>query len=702
VSTHRIHLFSEFTLDLARGCVTRCGEPVHLRPQSYEVLKYLVENKGCLVSKDKLIEEVWRGRAVTDGSLVKCIEEVREALGTDARQYLRNVRGRGYIFDVGLDERAHDTGMPARSEQVDLLRVIVEDEEETNGKEFITEATAPSVAVGRTGFRSRTKTNKTALAGASLLIITATAIVGYRLFLNRLTTSASITSIAVLPFQDESGNPDIEYLSDGVMESLINSLSRLPRLSVKSRLSVFRYKAKEIDPQKIASELSVQALVNGRVLQRGDNLTLYLSLVDGRTGNQIWGEQYDRKSANLLALQREIARDITENLRLRLTTAEEQRLIAQGTENSEAYKEYLRGLYYWNRGSPKSVQYFQQAIDLDPNYSLGYAGLAHAYALTAAVGMLPPNENWPKAEAALTRALALDDRRAETYNVLAGIQLYYQRDWPAAERSFRHGIELNPNSAPVHHHYGQCLYLFGRNDEAIAEFERAIELEPFSIVYNVNLGRLYFFLRQYDLAIEQFRKTTELEPNSGDAHDWLGKVYQKKGLTGEAITEWSRALILEEQSDQAATLERDYASSGFEAAIRGLGQHQLDKLNDRVKRGEYVPAIAYVDAYVRLADKVNAFAWLGKALEERNRFAFELRISPFYDSLRSDARFDELLRRAGLPSGIHSARKLAFKKGGLLPRQCVAVTPDGGFSDATVTHVLRFEDSECLDRLAKP
>jgi TolB-like protein/DNA-binding winged helix-turn-helix (wHTH) protein/Tfp pilus assembly protein PilF len=641
MSDHRIHLFEEFALDLTRGSLLRDHEPVHLRPQTYEVLTYLVEHRGQLISKDKLIAYVWHGRAVTDGSLGKCIEELRVALGDNSAEYVRNVRGRGYIFEARVQELAEPAALATRSEQVDVVTVTIEEHEE------LSEASGPKAfpLLGR-GSQAN-KGWKVGVITAGVLALAIGSFIGYRVFSKRASSKGTITSIAVLPFKNESGSPDIEYLSDGMTESLINSLARMSPLSVKARSSVFHYKSKEIDPRRVAAELSVDAILSGRLVQRSDNLTLYLSLVDGATGNQIWGEQYDRKSDNLLAMQRDITRDVSEKLRARLTEDKE-RLLAPSTNSPAAHQAYLKGLYYWNRGSEKSIEYFQQAIDQDPNYSLGYAGLAHYYAFGAAQGRLPPDQNWPKAEAALTRALALDENRAESYNVLAGIQLYYHRDWLAAERSFRKGIELKGDSGQLHHHYARCLYLFGRNDEAIAEMQHAIDLEPFSITYSLNLARLYLSIRQYDNAIEQFRKTLDLEPDSRAAHDWLGNAYEMKGLQREAIGEWMRALVLNEQLEQAADLDRTYSRSGFNASVHALGQQQLENLKESAKRGDYVPAVEYLNAYTRMGDTEQAFDWLEKALQERNRFALEVKSNPIYDNMRSDSRFQASLRKVGL------------------------------------------------------
>jgi serine/threonine protein kinase/Flp pilus assembly protein TadD len=489
---------------------------------------------------------------------------------------------------------------------------------------------------------------KTAMVVA--VVIAAAAVSYYYFFATTIQTA--INSIAVLPFINESGNADVEYLSDGMSESLINSLSQLPSLSVKARSSVFRYKGKDIEPLQVGLQLSVQAILNGRVVQRGDNLTLSLELVDVRTGNQLWGEQYNRKLTDLVALQSEIARDVSEKLRLRLTNTEQQRLAKRGTENPEAYRAYLKGIFYWNKGlAPgfeKSREYFQQAIDLDPTYALAYSGLAHYYGFASTLGLLPPNENWPKAEAAANKALALDDTLAETYNALAAIKLYYYRDWPSAERYFRRGIELDPNSAEIRAHYSHCLAIFGRGEEALAEAQHSVELEPLSPRLNYFWGITLFFMRQYDRAIDQFRKTLELDPNYVTAHEDLGDAYEKKGMQREAIAAWAKALTLRGEEQQASILERTYAASGFEAAVRALAKQQLEKLNERMKRGEYVPAFEYVTAFTRMGDKEQAFAWLDKAVQERNGFVFRVKVNPIIDKLHDDRRFQDLMARAGL------------------------------------------------------
>jgi len=491
------------------------------------------------------------------------------------------------------------------------------------------------------------KRHKTA-AAISLFVLIA-GIVGSVIYLKRNRTDAAsagtIQSLAVMPFKNESGNSEVEYLTDGMTDTLINSLSRLPNVAVKSQASVFRFKNKEIDPQQVAAQLSVQAILLGRLVARGDDVTLYLSLVDARTGNQLWGERYDRSIKDLAALQTDVARDVSQKLRP-LTSAEKQNVAKGSATNTEAYRAYLKGQYYWQKcpapGCEKSREYFQQAIDIDPTYALGYVGLAHYYGFAAAIGAMPPDENWIRSEAAVNKAIELDDSLAETYNVRAGPQLYFHRDWLAAEQSFRYGLQLNPNSVEVHNHYARCLILFGRNEEAIAEMRRVVDLEPLSLRYNLNLGTLLFFARQWDRAIEQLQKTLELEPNYGPAHEWLGYSYEKKGMQKEAVAEWVTALKLRRQDTYAANVA---AASGFAAAARAMAQRDLDDPEERSKRGEYVAPSEYALAYTRLGDKEKALAWIDKAVDVRDRYALEFNVNPLYDSLRDDPRFQASLKR---------------------------------------------------------
>jgi TolB-like protein len=347
------------------------------------------------------------------------------------------------------------------------------------------------------GFVPQIENHKLGFLIGILIFSLAAALFGYWFFGNQNTKQ--IESIAVLPFVNESGNADAEYLSDGIPESLIGSLSQLPRLSVKARSSVFRYKGKEIDPKKIGQELSVQAVLLGRFIQRGEQLILNLELVDVKTENVIWSEQYARQKIDLVALQREIVRDVSSKMQMRLSGAEQQRLVKNYTENSEAYRLYLKGRYYWHKFPAKEYEksrdYYQQALDADPNFALAYAGLAEYYGFGAANGFLPPtDENWSRSEAAARQALALDDMLPDAYNALAGVK-QFNNDRAGAERDLKRAIELNPKYAEGYAHYAHFSAEAGRFEESVAQMRKAMKLEPFNVRYSRRLGEIFYGAR---------------------------------------------------------------------------------------------------------------------------------------------------------------------------------------------------------------
>ncbi len=459
----------------------------------------------------------------------------------------------------------------------------------------------------------------------------------------------AIDSVAVLPFVNVGADPNTEYLSDGITESLINSLSQLPNLRVVPRSLVFRYKGKEIDPQKAGKDLNVRAVLTGRVVQRGDTLSIQTELVDVGKVSQLWGQQYNRKLADILAVQEEITREISEKLLPRLSGEEKKRLTKTYTESTEAYQLYLKGRYYWNKrteeGLKKGAEYFQQAIEKDPGYALAYTGLADCYSILGAYEVLPPKEAYPKAKAAAAKALEIDATLAEPHASLGWVYHFYEWNWSGAESEFQLAIRLNPSYATAHHWYGFCLNTMGRFDEALAEIKRAQELDPLSLVISSNVAFSFYLARQYDRAIEQFRKTLEMDPNFAYAHYRLGRTYMQKAMFGEAIVELQKAVALAGGSPfRVASLGQAYALSGK----RGEALKILDELKELSKQRQVYPAVI-AEIYVGLGEKDQAFAWLEKAYAERSGQLRHLKVEPAYDRLRSDPRFQDLLRRVGLP-----------------------------------------------------
>jgi len=458
----------------------------------------------------------------------------------------------------------------------------------------------------------------------------------------------AIGSVAVLPFVNASGNPNAEYLSEGVAESLIDSLSQLPNLRVMSRSATFRYKGKESDPQAVGRDLKVQAVLMGRVVQRGDDLVISAELVNARDNSHIWGEHYDRKLADIMTVEGEIAQEISQALRLKLSGAEKQRLTKRYTENAEAYQLYLEGRYFWRKftggGIEKSIEFFQQAIDKDPKFGLAYAGLAGAYALSSAGGgAVSPNVGMPKAKAAAMRALEIDDALGEAHVALAIVRAFYDWDWAGAEREFKRAIELNPEDPEAHHLYSHYLTATGRSAESLAESRRALELDPLSVDLTFHMAWYYHFMHQDDKAIEQSKRALELDPSSSQAHLQLALAYDGEGMLPQSIAEYQQVRTLSAQTPFGlADLAYAYARSGQRAKARKV----LDQLMQLSKQ-RYVPATSFAVVYVGLGEKERALDWLEKAFEEHSPGINMLNVDPRYDSLRSDPRFQSLLRRMG-------------------------------------------------------
>ncbi len=461
-----------------------------------------------------------------------------------------------------------------------------------------------------------------------------------------------INSVAVMPFTNASADPSMEYLSDGLTEGIIDRLSGLPNVKVISRTSAFRYKHRDIEPQKVAQELGIDALVTGRVVQRGDDLSVSVELVEAREDKELWGEQYSRKISDLVAVQREIATAISGNLRVQLSQEEKTRLAKPAAANSEAYQLYLRGRYHANQataaGLRKSIEYFQQAIDKDPGYALAYAGLADSYSGLGGDWLyLAPGDSFPQAKAAARKALELDDTLAEAHAALA-YATFFDWDWPSAEREFKRAIELNPNSALSHDRYAECLKTRRRFQESEAEARRAQELDPLSPEIVSQVGNVYFFERRYDDAIAQYQKALDLYPNAG-IRSVLATAYTMKRMYPQALAEYEKVPA----QDKRVVVENQFTAGFFGWVLAVSG-----KRAEAIKVGQEfkdLSAHAYVDSYLPamiyegLGDKDGAFRSLEKAYQQRSASFVYLPIDPAWDSLRSDPRYADLLRRAGFP-----------------------------------------------------
>jgi serine/threonine protein kinase/Tfp pilus assembly protein PilF len=456
-----------------------------------------------------------------------------------------------------------------------------------------------------------------------------------------------IESIAVLPFANLSNDAKTEYLSDGITESLINNLSQLPNLTVMSRNTVFRYKGQETDLQRVGRELGVRALLTGRLIQTGDELMISVNLEDLRDRRQIWGEQYNRKLSNLVSVQQEIASEIYGRLRPRLAGEEKKLLSKRPTENVEAYRLYLQGLFYWNKWTEadfkRAADYFTQAVQKDPRYALSYAGLADTYSLLGDAGYLPPSEAWPKAKTAAMQALEIDDTLAEAHTSLGLVKEHFEWDWAGAEKEFKRAIELNPVSAPAHHWYGDYLANMGRFEEGLRETKKAQELDPLSLIINTTLGWQFYLAGQNDQAVEQLRRVLDIDPKFALARRTLEEVYAQMGMHKEAVEEREKVLSLSGSPELAASIEEDFSKSGY----KGVLQSWLDGLTELSKHG-YVSSYSIATAYMRMGEKDKAFTWLERAYEEHDSGLVSLAVEPVFSGVRTDRRFRDLLRRTRL------------------------------------------------------
>ena len=462
-----------------------------------------------------------------------------------------------------------------------------------------------------------------------------------------LTREKPLDSLAVLPFVNMAGDSGTEYLSDGIAESVINNLSQLPKLSVRSFSSVVHYKNKDISPNAVGRELKVRAVLTGRLVRRGNEFAISAELVDVNGDRQIWGSQYTRKVDDLLSIQQQISQEISEKLRLQLTGADMQRMNRHTTEDSAAYQLYLQGRYQWNKrtleGLQQSIDLFNQAIEKDPRYALAYAGMADAYALLADFNVLPAREVMPKLQSAAAKALELDNSLAEAHTSLAWAT-FHVWDWAGAEREFKRAIELNPGYATAHLWYGEYLSASGRFDEALSELNRALEQNPLSTDVNLALGYRSYYARQYPQATEQAQKVLGMDATFVPAHVLLGRAYAQRSIFADATAEFRKALDLSEGDTN------DLAALGYAQALsrqEGEARKTLDELKKR-SQDTYVQPMWLAVIELGLGEKNQAFDYMEKAYSDRSAWLVNLKVDPFFDSVRSDPRFADLQRRVGL------------------------------------------------------
>jgi TolB-like protein/Flp pilus assembly protein TadD len=458
-------------------------------------------------------------------------------------------------------------------------------------------------------------------------------------------------SIAILPFANLSADSSNQYFCDGLAEELINALAKLEQIRVVARTSAFSFKGKETDVREIGRKLKVSTVLEGSVRKSGNRLRITAQLINAANGYHLWSERYDTEMQEVFDVQDEITLAIVAALKLKLLGKEKSAILKHPTENPEAYLLYLKGQYYRWKTEPEEFRkcrdYFDRAVKADPSFALGYFGLNSFYGYGSAFGVLSPDEGWPKAHAALTKALELDGTLPEAHLSLAAYLLVHDRNWAGAEKEIKRVVALNPKLAEIHHLYSFYFLTLGQFDHAITEGRRALEFDPLSLIYGRSLGMSLYFARRYDEAVAQYHETLELDQNSVSVHELLGDAYERQERHREAIAEWQKTAALTGDDELAASLGRACAKGDLASAVSERARRGMERASERARMGGYVPAIGQARCWMGVGDSEQAFFWLEKACSERNAFALLLNSDPFYDSLRSDKRFVHLRELIG-------------------------------------------------------
>ena len=581
----RLLRFDIFELDLRAGELRKKGVKLRLQGQPLQVLAILLQRAGDLVTREELRAEIWSADTFVDfdHSLHNAIARLRETLGDSAEEphYIETLPRRGYKFIAQVNEVQPD------------------------------------------GFISPLRRSPNA-------------------------DPVGIRAVAVLPLEDLSPDPGHDYFTDSLTEALITSLAKISALRVISRTSVMQYKGARKSLPQIARELNVDAVIEGSVVRSVDRVRINAQLIHATSDRHLWAESYERDFRDILALQSEIARQVANEVRIILTPEEHARLGSARQVNREAHECYLKARYHWNKRGEESVKkaiaYFHQAIDQDPTYAQGYAGLADCYNILGYYNALPPVEAYPKGKAAALKALELDDSLAEPHATLGVVKRDFEWDWPGAEEEFQKAIELNPGCVEAYHWRGTLLSMLGQHAEALREKTKALAMDPLSVVIRTDLARMFYFSRDYDQALEQYQAALDMDPNFSAAHVWRAHAYEQKGMFDQAISELQAGMRLSNDSPFAlAKLGHGYALAGRCEEAKAV----LNQLH-AVARERYVSPYDIAMVHVGLQENDEAFVWLQRAFEQKSLWLGYLNVEPQLDAQRSDRRFQDLLRRIGL------------------------------------------------------
>jgi TolB-like protein/DNA-binding winged helix-turn-helix (wHTH) protein len=612
----RRYRFGEFTLDTARACLLRGEQRIELRPKAFDALRYLLEHHGRLVTKDELIRALWPAAVVTDDSLVKCIQDVRRAVDDGTHRLVRTVPRRGYMLELPAGPAADGPAGPDP---------------------------AASPATRAPG------APRAVMAGIGALAMLAAGATWY--WTREAGPRPAVDSVAVLPFENLSADLDNDYFAAGVHESILNQLVRIGNLETIARTSMLRYADTDKPIAEIARELNVQAVVAGSVQHAGDRVRVTAQLIDPETDMHLWSEEYDRPLVDIFDIQTDIATRIAEALHAELSSAETTRIRAAPTRSTDAYELYLRGRYHYDKSETadlrKSIQYFERAIRIAPDFALAYAGIADAYMILDGLGAAPPAELVPRAREAVDTALAIDPNLAEAYVARAMIRYFYDWEYSAGNADFEWAIELNPNLAIAHHLFGKNLVTERRFDEALAKLDRALALDPYSASVSKDIGETLLYANRIEEAVIQFRRTEEIDPGSLPVRFWLLRCFEALGQTDRAVenhlalyrsSRWSNIGPMDIDAS-----ERVYRDSGWTA----YWTEWLALLGDRAKH-RHVEPFRLAEAAMRAGDHDAAVHWLERAVEIRSAWVPTMHIDPLLAPLDGDPRFEALLRRARL------------------------------------------------------
>lgn len=613
--------FGEFTLDRANFRLLKGDQELSLPPRAFDLLVYLIDNRDRVVEKQELFERVWNESFVTDNALTRVVKEIRHELNDDAAspKYIQTIHKRGYRF-IGL---IAEKTLPTKSDDEISVR--------TKGE--------PAKLV------VRSRRNYAIAAGA---VVCALVLAFAAFYFGR--DESQLRALVVLPLENSTGNPEDEYLSEGITESLLNSLSQIPGIKVISRTTAFRYKGKEVDPQQLRRDLGVDAVVTGRVIRQGDNLIVQAELTNTATGSQVWGDRFSRKKSDIFLLQDEIAKIISQELKLKLSGDEAKRLTKRYTENPAAYEFYLRGRHHLAKLTPSEVQasvgYFQQAIAADASYALAYVGLADAYSALALSVDMPANEVYPKAKAAARTALDIDESLAEAHTSLGFAIQFYDWDFRSAENQYKRALELNPNSSDAHFGYASLFALMAKWDDALSEIERARALDPLNLRINTLEGRFLVLAGRVDEGLAKLHRTIELEPNYFLAHLFASNAYLEKGMYQEAIDEATKAKNLSDGNAEAiAWIAYSLAKWGKPDEARAV----LEELKKSAAQ-RYVPPYNFAVIYEGLNESEATLEWLERGVAQRDPKMLFLRNGLLWKKWHNDTRFNSLLERINQPN----------------------------------------------------